>query len=119
MRDTEGDYTFHGWTATSTKKLEWMTRDRSMSYLSWKVITTSYNGYWPSDHWPEMTTYVPAVFGESNVEANGGSGVSTTKFQFADVDGDGKADKIFWRPSYDSGKARVFLSNGNGNSLNR
>lgn len=114
LGDTEGDYTFHGWTSTGTKKLDWMMSDRSMSYTTSSVITTSYNGYWPSDHWPVSATYVPAIFGGPHVDANGISGSANTKFYFADVDGDGQDDKIYWNYTFDSGKTRVFLSNGNG-----
>lgn len=118
LNENIGGPTFHGWTATGTTKLDWMMSDRSMAFLSWQVIKTSYlvGGVqrWPSDHWPVMATYVPAVLGGGHVDANGGSAVAVTKYSFADVNGDGKDDKIFWRNNYDSGKVRVFLSNGNG-----
>jgi hypothetical protein len=114
LGDTDGDLTFHGWTATGTAKIDWMTSDRSMSFRSWKVITTSYNGFWPSDHWPVMATFTPGIFGGAHVDANGKSANANTKFYFADINGDGKADKVYWNPTYDSGRPQIFLSNGDG-----
>lgn len=114
LGDSTGDLTFHGWDATGNSKLDWIMSDRSMGFTSWKVITTSYGGYWPSDHWPVIATYVPGVFGGPHTDANGKSASASTQFYFADVNGDGKKDKIYWNPTYDSGKPQVFLSNGNG-----
>jgi endonuclease/exonuclease/phosphatase family metal-dependent hydrolase len=114
LGDSTGDLTFHGWDATGNSKLDWIMSDRSMGFTSWNVITTSYGGYWPSDHWPVIATYVPGVFGGPHTDANGKSASASTQFYFADVDGDGKKDKIYWNPTYDSGKPQVFLSNGNG-----
>ncbi|WP_316809917.1 FG-GAP-like repeat-containing protein [Pedobacter heparinus] len=114
LGDSTGDLTFHGWDATGNSKLDWIMSDRSMGFTSWNVITTSYGGYWPSDHWPVIATYVPGVFGGPHTDANGKSASANTQFYFADVDGDGKKDKIYWNPTYDSGKPQVFLSNGNG-----
>lgn len=118
LNENIGGPTFHGWTGNGIKKTDWMMSDRSMAFLSWQVIKTRYlvdgRARWPSDHWPIMATYVPAVLGGTHTDANGGSAVATTNYSFADVNGDGKDDKIFWRYNYDSGKVRVFLSNGNG-----
>ncbi|WPV02061.1 FG-GAP-like repeat-containing protein [Mucilaginibacter sp. cycad4] len=114
LGDTDGDLTFHGWTATGTGKIDWMMSDRSMSFTSWKVITTSYNGFWPSDHWPVMANFVPGVFGGAHADANGKSVNANTKFWFADINGDGKADKVYWNSTYDSGRPQIFLSNGDG-----
>lgn len=114
LGDSEGGKTFHGWTATGTKKLDWLMSDRSMAFTSFKVITTSYAGYWPSDHWPIIATFIPAIFGDAHADVNGISASPNTKFNFADVNGDGKKDKIYWNPTFDSGMPRVFLSNGNG-----
>jgi endonuclease/exonuclease/phosphatase family metal-dependent hydrolase len=114
LGDSDGEPTFHGWTATGTNKLDWMLSDRNMSYTSSKIIKTSYGGFWPSDHWPVMASYLPSVFGGAHVDANGLSAASNTNFYFADVNGDGKKDKIYWRSNFDDGKPQVFLSNGNG-----
>lgn len=114
LGDSTGDYTFHGWDATGNSKLDWIMSDRSMAFTSSSVITTSYGGYWPSDHWPVIATYVPGIFGGPHTDANGKSASASTNFYFADVDGDGKQDKIYWNPGYDSGRPQVFLSNGNG-----
>ena len=114
LGDSEGDLTFHGWTATGTKKLDWMMSGRGMAYTSSKVITTSYGGYWPSDHWPVMADYIPAIFGGPHTDPNGISANASTSYYFADVNGDGKKDKIYQRYSYDGGKPQVYLSNGNG-----
>ncbi|NCD71233.1 FG-GAP-like repeat-containing protein [Mucilaginibacter agri] len=114
LGDTDGDLTFHGWDATGHSKIDWMTSDRSMSFTSWKVITTSYNSFWPSDHWPVMANFVPGIFGGAHADANGKSVNANTKFWFADINGDGKADKVYWNATYDSGRPQIFLSNGDG-----
>jgi endonuclease/exonuclease/phosphatase family metal-dependent hydrolase len=116
--DSSGDPTFHGWDATGDHKIDWLLSTRNMAFISSSVITKSFtvNGQtlWPSDHWPVMATYVPGIFGGAHTDANGISGSSATDYFFADVDGDGDADKIYWNYTYDSGKPRVFLSNGDG-----
>ncbi|WP_245843549.1 FG-GAP-like repeat-containing protein [Niastella vici] len=116
--DSSGDPTFHGWDAVGDAKIDWILSTRSMAFTSSSVITKSYtvNGQtlWPSDHWPVMATYIPYIFGGAHTDVNGISASSVTKYNFADVDGDGDADKIYWNYTYDSGKPRVFLSNGDG-----
>lgn len=114
LGDSESGMTFHGWDATGDSKLDWMMSDRNMAYISSQIITTSYNGNWPSDHWPVMATYMPCIFGTPHIDANGTSASTNTEYYFADVNGDGKDDKIYWNIGFDSGKVRVFLSNGDG-----
>lgn len=106
--------TFHGWDATGDHKIDWMLVSRDIAYIQSKVVTTSYGGYWPSDHWPILVSIVPAVFGGANYDVYGISASSNTTYYFADVTGDGKADKIYWNPTYDSGHTRVYKSNGDG-----
>src|SRR5690606_5310557 len=67
--------TFHGWTSTGTKKLDWMTSTRDLAFTSSTIIETSYGGYWPSDHWPIMASYLPAIFGGAHTDAVGLSAV--------------------------------------------
>ncbi|ATB27175.1 FG-GAP-like repeat-containing protein [Melittangium boletus] len=43
---------------------------------------------------------------------SGTSGVDTSRFYFADVDGDGKADKVFWRPTFRQGRMQIYPSTG-------
>jgi len=114
LGDSDGEATFHGWTATGSSKLDWMMSNRSLAYTSSAVIKTSYSGNWPSDHWPVMATFTPAVFGGARADNNGLSASAATNFYFADVNGDGKEDKIYWRSTFDSGIPQVFLSNGDG-----
>lgn len=52
--------TFHGWDATGEKKIDWILCSKKLSVKSSSVITTSYGGYWPSDHWPVKATFIPA-----------------------------------------------------------
>ena len=52
-------------------------------------------------------------FASTPVE-NSGSTLSTSKFYFADVDGDGKEDKIWWDYTLSDGSIKVFLATGNG-----
>ena len=114
----QGDLTFHGWDATGNSKLDYIMSTRNLAFTSSSVLTTSFTvggqTLWPSDHWPVVASYVPAVFGGPHTDANGKSASSVTQFFFADVNGDGKKDKIYWNRTYDSGKPQVFLSNGNG-----
>ncbi len=46
---------------------------------------------------------------------SGGSGDSPTNFYFADINGDGKADKIYWNSGNHSGDVRVALATTGGN----
>lgn len=116
--DGAGGPTFHGWDATGDKKLDYIMSTRDLAFTSSSVVTTSFNvsgqTLWPSDHWPIMATYTQAVFGGTHSDVNGTSASSITNYYFADVNGDGKKDKIYWNRTFDSGKPRVFLSNGNG-----
>lgn len=45
----------------------------------------------------------------------GTSGNSSTIYNFADVNGDGKADKIYWNATFDAGHTRVYLATSGGN----
>lgn len=116
--DSAGDPTFHGWDATGDAKIDYILTTRNLAFTTSKVVTTSYtvNGQtlWPSDHYPVMATFIPDIFGGAHVDGNGISASSATVYKFADVDGDGDDDKIYWNYTFDSGKPRVFLSNGNG-----
>jgi endonuclease/exonuclease/phosphatase family metal-dependent hydrolase len=109
----EDENTFHGWDASGTSKIDWILSTKDMGVLKWDVIRTSYDSQWPSDHFPVMATYVPGIYSSAHSDAVG-SGSANSRFYFADVDGDGDQDKILWRYNLDSGKPRVYLSNGNG-----
>jgi endonuclease/exonuclease/phosphatase family metal-dependent hydrolase len=50
------------------------------------------------------------TFSDPITDPNGWSEKAETKYYFADVNGDGKDDKIFWRYNYNNGKLRVFLA---------
>lgn len=114
LGDSEGDFTFHDWNGVDIKKIDWIMSDRKMAFTSWEVIKTKFGNYWPSDHYPVMATYVPGIFDGPHADANGKSANASTRFYFADVNGDGKDDKVYWNPTYDNGRPQVFLSNGNG-----
>lgn len=111
---SESGNTFHGWDATGDHKIDWILIPRNLAFIDYKVVSTSYSGYWPSDHWPIMASIVPAVLGGTNYDTSGISASSNTSYYFADVTGDGKADKIYWNPTYDSGHTRVYTSDGDG-----
>jgi endonuclease/exonuclease/phosphatase family metal-dependent hydrolase len=114
----DGDPTFHGWDGTGNAKIDYIMSTRDLGFTSSSVITSSFNvggqTLWPSDHWPVVAAYVPAIFGGAHADGNGKSASSLTNFYFADVNGDGRKDKIYWNRTYDSGRPQVFLSNGNG-----
>lgn len=114
LGDSDGDPTFHGWDATGDAKIDWLMCNKNFAYTSFQVITTSYGGFWPSDHWPVMATFIPAIFDAPHTDTHGLSANPNTKFFFADVNGDGKKDKIYWNSTFDGGKPQVFLSNGDG-----
>lgn len=114
----QGDPTFHRWEATGVSKIDYIMSTRDLAFTSSKVITTSFtvNGQtlWPSDHFPVMASYLPAAFGGAHNDANGKSASANTSYYFADVNGDGWNDKIYWNRGYDSGRPQVFLSKGDG-----
>ncbi|WP_246858866.1 FG-GAP-like repeat-containing protein [Chitinophaga sp. XS-30] len=113
-----GEPTFHGWDGIGNSKLDYIMSTRDLAFTSSDVITTSFSvggqTLWPSDHWAIVASYVPAIFGGPHTDANGKSASANTNFYFADINGDGKNDKIYWNRTFDDGKTRVFLSNGNG-----
>ncbi|MFD2886971.1 FG-GAP-like repeat-containing protein [Chitinophaga cymbidii] len=109
----EGD-TYHRWTGVGVKKIDWITSTRDMAFTGATIIKTSFDGNWASDHWPIMATYIPAIFGPAVTDNVGISGNPATVYSFADINGDGKKDKIYWNKVFDNGNPRVYLSNGNG-----
>lgn len=116
--DEDGGLTYHAWDATGHKKIDYIMSTRSMAFTSSAVITTSFtvNGatLWPSDHWPVIASYVPAVFGGAHADVNGKSASAATNFYFADINGDGRKDKVYWNRTFDNGRPQVLLSNGDG-----
>ena len=114
----EDGETFHGWDGIGNSKADWITSTRDMAFTSSVIIKTTFGGYWPSDHWPIMATYMPAIFGGAVADNVGISANAGTVYAFADVNGDGKKDKIYWNRTFDNGNPRVYLSNGNGTFAN-
>jgi len=116
--EDQGDLTYHAWQSTGIKKIDYLFSTRDMAFTSSAVITTNFtvNGQtlWPSDHWPVMATYIPAIFGGAHSDTKGTSTSSLTGYYFADVNGDGKNDKIYQNRTYASGAPQVYLSNGDG-----
>lgn len=110
----EDGATFHGWDGVGTSKADWITSTRDMAFTSSTIIKTTFSGYWPSDHWPIMATYMPAIFGGGVTDNVGISANAGTVYSFADINGDNKKDKIYWNRTFDNGNPRVYLSNGNG-----
>lgn len=116
--EEDGEPTFHGWDAIGDHKIDYIMSTRDLAFTGSSVIKTSFTvggqTLWPSDHWPAVASYIPGIFGDANTDANGKSASTSTSFYFADINGDGKKDKIYWNRTYDSGRPQVFLSNGNG-----
>ncbi|WP_321995550.1 endonuclease/exonuclease/phosphatase family protein [Draconibacterium orientale] len=48
--------TYHRWQNTGVKKIDWILCCKKLSVESAAIIKTSYNGFWPSDHWPITAT---------------------------------------------------------------
>ncbi len=111
---SESGETYHKWTETGTKKIDWIFCSRNLAFIESSVVETSYDDYWPSDHWPITATFIPAILGSTNFDIAGISASSKTSYYFADVDGDGDADKIYWNPTFDDGHTRVYFSDGDG-----
>lgn len=110
--------TFHGWTATGTNKIDMIMSTRNMAYTAHTTIMTQYSAWgspgWPSDHWPVMVWYVPAIFANTQNDVNGTSASSITKYSFGYINEDGYEDKIFWNTGVDNGRPKVYLAIGNG-----
>jgi hypothetical protein len=73
--------------------------------------------YWnPSNDGGQIRLYLATVSGafSATYSLSAGSSNSSTRFYFADVNGDGKSDKIYWNPSVDGGQIRVYLANSSG-----
>lgn len=54
------------------------------------------------------------TFTSLGTHSAGSSVVATSRFYFADVTGDGQADKIFWRPNFREGRLQVYPGTGAG-----
>ncbi|QRO02143.1 endonuclease/exonuclease/phosphatase family protein [Archangium violaceum] len=79
------------------------------------IDRSTYDGITPSDHFAVMATIRPAVFQTgSTVDTHGSGSSASTRLYFADVTGDGCADKLAWNPTLLGGATQVFRSNCNG-----
>lgn len=118
LMDTQADPTFHNWTGVATKKLDYIMSTRDLAFKGFKVVKDKYTvdgkTMWPSDHFPVFVRYIPAIFGVENVVADAISNDTKTQYYFADINGDGKKDKIVWNPTANAGKVAVYLANGSG-----
>ena len=45
---------------------------------------------------------------------SGTSGVATSRFHYADIDGDGHADKLFWRDDFRQGHIQLYMGHADG-----
>ncbi|MBN1919420.1 MAG: endonuclease/exonuclease/phosphatase family protein, partial [Verrucomicrobia bacterium] len=50
------------------------------------------------------------TFGAPDRHNGGSSGVEQTRMYFADVNGDGRSDKLWWRYNYNDGKVKIYLA---------
>ena len=79
------------------------------------IDTSEYDGISPSDHFAVMATIRPAVFqAGSTTDAQGNGTSASTRLYFADVTGDGCADKLSWNPTLLGGATQAFRGNCNG-----
>jgi hypothetical protein len=53
-------------------------------------------------------------FSEETILSTLFSAHSDTRLAFADVDGDGKADRVYWNPGHNDGNVRLVLGDGSG-----
>lgn len=75
--------------------------DGCADQLSWSATTGNGSTWWARSRCTG-TFAAPAQMGGAT------SGVASTRFFFADLTGDGCAEKIYWRPTYDGGRVRVY-----------
>ncbi len=76
----------------------------------------------PNENEGKTLIYLSLADSESTVFANdpivhhsGSSTINTTKMYYADIDGDGCADKIWWRNNFNNGYQKVYYGQKNGN----
>jgi endonuclease/exonuclease/phosphatase family metal-dependent hydrolase len=81
--------------------------DGCADQISWNFSSNGGDTFWAKSR-------CDGTFTAPVAHTNGGSAVATTRFYFADLTGDGCAEKIFWRPSFDDGQHRVYPSKCNG-----
>jgi endonuclease/exonuclease/phosphatase family metal-dependent hydrolase len=115
---TEDTATFNSsWKSPSTShtRLDYiLVNGGDMTTSDQLIDKSTYDGITPSDHFAVMATIRPAVFqAGSTVDAQGNGSSASTRFYFADVTGDGCADKIAWNPTLLGGATQVFRSNCN------
>lgn len=118
LMESQGDPTFHNWTGIGTKKIDYVMSTRDLAFRSYKVVKDKYTvdgkTMWPSDHFPVFARYIPAIFGAAKQDASAASTDAKNQYYFADVNGDGKKDKISWNAGANGGKVSVYLANGSG-----
>ncbi len=116
LMDTQAEYTFHNWTGKATKKLDYVLSTRDLALRGYETVkdkfTVDGKTMWPSDHFPVLARYIPAVFQAGFNHETAASAQAKTRYFFADVNGDGKKDKIQWQAGANAGKVGVYLSNG-------
>ena len=102
--------------STSYNRLDYILASGGDMTTSDQLIDQSeYDGISPSDHFAVMATIRPAVFQPgSTTDAHGNVSSASTRLYFADVTGDGCADKISWNPTLLGGATQVFPSTCNG-----
>ncbi|SHF71889.1 Metal-dependent hydrolase, endonuclease/exonuclease/phosphatase family [Mariniphaga anaerophila] len=49
--------TYHAWTGTGSKKIDWIFYSNQLDVMDATVIITSYSGYYPSDHFPIRASF--------------------------------------------------------------
>ncbi|MCE4564671.1 endonuclease/exonuclease/phosphatase family protein [Maribellus sp. CM-23] len=50
--------TYHVWTGIGTKKIDWILHSEELLVTRASVVTTSFNGHYPSDHFPIKATFL-------------------------------------------------------------
>ena len=102
--------------STSYNRLDYILVSGGDMTTSDQLIDTSeYDGISPSDHFAVMATIRPAVFNAGSTTDTQGNGTSaSTRLYFADVTGDGCADKLSWNPTLLGGATQAFRGNCNG-----
>jgi endonuclease/exonuclease/phosphatase family metal-dependent hydrolase len=109
------DSTWGASSSTKSKKIDYIfhSKDLASGYQTDQFVNA--DGVSPSDHFPIIATLRDAVFSlTKTTHSKGLSQNAEAKFYYADVTGDGCADKILWRYNWNGGKSKIYKSNCDG-----
>lgn len=100
--------------SSSYARLDWIFTSVQDATTYWPIVDRrEIDGISPSDHFAIAATIRTAPFAPDPLVDDRGDGPGAS-LSFADVDGDGAADKMSWDPGVQGGAVRVHLADGAG-----